>query len=73
MDELQAAIHEAAGQARMIMRRLADEGGLLHQIESGEWDHRFRIGSTEIRDLLDAMGERARLDRIILEKFSPED
>ena len=69
MDDLHS-IHQAAAMTRGVLLRLATEGGLLHQIESGDWDHRLH-DSTEIRELLEAMRERARLDRIILDRFAP--
>jgi hypothetical protein len=56
----------------MVLLRLASEGGLLHQIETGAWDERIGANSSEIADLLDAMRERARLDRIILDRFTSD-
>lgn len=48
----------------MVLLRLAGDGGLLHQIETGQWDDRLSQHSVEMR-------ERARLDRIILDLFAP--
>ena len=71
MEDWREATKQAAGQARMVLLRLAGDGGLLHQIETGQWDNRLSDESVEIREILDAMRERARLDRIILDKLAP--
>jgi len=63
-------IHGSAGHARAVYSRLSGEGGILQQIESGEWDARLR-DSTEIAALLEAMAERGRLDRIFLDLLAP--
>lgn len=70
MDEQLDRTRTAAAGARMVLLRLASEGGLLHQIETGAWDERIAPGSSEVAELLDAMRERARLDRIILDRFA---
>lgn len=55
----------------MVLLRLAADGGLLHQIETGRWDGRLSQQSVEMRAIINAMRERARLDRIILDRFAP--
>lgn len=64
------SVREAARRARMILHRLSSEGGLLHQIETGEWDDRLNGASSELGPLLEVIAERARLDRIVIERFS---
>lgn len=54
----------------MILERLSAEGGLLHQIETGQWDDRLHHASSELGPLLGVIAERARLDRIIIERLS---
>lgn len=49
--------------------RLSSDGGLLDQIASGQWDQRIDASGREdaLVDLLVAIGERARVDRIVLD------
>jgi hypothetical protein len=70
VSEEQVEIRTAAAQARRHLLRLASEDGVLQQIESGVWNDRLPDYGADMRDLLDAMAERARLDRIILDRFA---
>ncbi|HET8560520.1 MAG TPA: hypothetical protein VFL69_08395 [Marmoricola sp.] len=65
-------IEESARRARLRLSRLSDEGGLLQQIESGAWRDRMPFGDPELQELIDNIGDRARLDRIVIERLAQQ-
>lgn len=65
MDDSMNDLRAAASQARMIMARLAGEGGVLEQLENGEWDRALQEHDnlTDAAALLRVAAENARYTR----------
>ncbi len=62
-------LQQAAATARSILTRVAADGGVLHQIETGERSP--RDGDREdVIAVVEALAERARLDRILIDRLT---
>jgi hypothetical protein len=68
-DGWQPSVQELASNARMHLQRIADDGGILQQIENGEVGDRAASSGTELYDLLEAIAARGRLDRLYLNRL----
>jgi hypothetical protein len=68
-DEWQQTVQELASNARMHLKRIADDGGVLEQIENGEVGDRAATRGNELYDLLEAIAARGRLDRLYLDRL----
>lgn len=68
-DQWQPTIQELARNARMHLQRIADDGGILEQIENGEVGDRAATSGNELYDLLEAIAARGRLDRLYLDRL----
>jgi hypothetical protein len=62
-------LQQAAATARSILSRVGADGGVLHQIESG--DRSPRDGDwQDVMAVVEALAERARLDRILIDRLT---
>lgn len=62
-------IQQAAATARSMMTRVGADGGLLHQIETGERTPRDG-DATDLMAVVEALAERTRLDRIVIDRLT---
>lgn len=62
-------LQQAAATARSMLTRVGADGGVLHQIETGE--RAPRDGNWEdMVAVVEALAERVRLDRILVERLT---
>jgi hypothetical protein len=69
-DEWQPTVQELASNVRMHLQRIADDGGILEQIENGEIGDPGATSGSELYDLLETIAARGRLDRLYLNRLA---
>ncbi|WP_139227830.1 hypothetical protein [Nocardioides alpinus] len=62
-------LQEAAATARSMLTRVAADGGVLQQIETGERTPRDSDWEDAMA-VVEALAERVRLDRILIERLT---